>query len=250
MSFTDKWINILNEVSEFQKGKQFTWFRGQNKSDYQLNSGLYRKQLKRPRDYIATELYYYTMFQRMGYIHHKESDWNLLFLMQHHGVKTRLLDWTESFAVALYFAYEGWEYDKETSVVWLLDPINLNKLTLDEPIFYIPSERYEDFIRNKPEFHDNSLSLYPLRNSSRIVSQQGMFTIQGKAAIPLEQEFDAKLQAMGILKKIELSSDIKDDICLFLKQSGISDFSLFPDLDGLSKHINKFGYVYARKKQL
>ena len=87
MTYSKKWIDLLNEVSEFQKGKQFTWFRGQNNSKFKLNSGLYRKKLSNPKNYVATEKYYYTMFQRMGYLHHNESDWNLLFMMQHHGVK-------------------------------------------------------------------------------------------------------------------------------------------------------------------
>jgi len=73
-----------------------------------LNSGIYREELKNDTSYLATEKTYYNIFKRMGHIHHNDEDWNLLFTMQHHGVMTRLLDWTESFAVALFFAYDNW----------------------------------------------------------------------------------------------------------------------------------------------
>jgi hypothetical protein len=56
-----------------------------------------------------------------------------------------------------------------------------------------------------------------------------MFTLQGKLAKPMEEEYEGKLSELGILKKIELRPELKDDLKLFLKQSGISDFSLFPD---------------------
>jgi hypothetical protein len=244
--FSDDWFQILNEVSEFQDGKQTTWFRGQKDSEFRLVSGLYRKNLKNPISYIATENTYYSYFKRMGYVHHNEDDWNLLFLMQHHGVKTRLLDWTESFSVALFFAYEGWDFEKDCSV-WILDPLGLNEKTLGERKYYVPEEKYENLINlNNPGFYDNSVALYPIRNSSRILSQQGVFTLQGKAGIPLEEEHNGELIEEGILKKIVIKPDLKEDVEKYLKVTGVNSFTLFPDLDGLAKYINNLGYFKPR----
>lgn len=243
MGFSNEWIEILNEVSEFQKDKQYTWFRGQSDSEYKLNSGLYRKKLSQPDSYVATENYHYSLFKRMGHLLHKESDWNLLFIMQHHGVRTRLLDWTESFAISLYFATTNWDFNKKDCAIWILDPLKLNKLTLDKEIFYFPKENYEDFIGYEKSFYENSLAVYPLRNSTRISTQQGMFTMQGTTAIPLEEEDEGQLFEKNILKKITLSKSVRKDIELYLKHSGITHYTVYPDLDGLAKSVNDHGYV-------
>ncbi|WKG33399.1 FRG domain-containing protein [Priestia aryabhattai] len=147
----------------------------------------------------------------------KESQWNLLFIMQRHGVKTRLLDWSESFAVALFFTCDKWALTNCNSAIWLLDSLGLNELTLDERMFYSPDKdkKYTDFLNSKSPFYDNSLALYPLRNNNRIVSQHGMFTIPGKAAKPLEEEHVGQLIDLNILKKIEITPTVKKDELLY-----------------------------------
>lgn len=246
MEFSKDWIDIINKVAKFQKNKAYTWFRGQSKEEYKLNSGLYRITETNDLGYSATENAYYKIFKRMGYTHHNDDSWELLYLMQHHGVKTRLLDWSESFAVALFFAFDNWNEKENNSAIWLLDPVLLNERTLGEEKFYIPDESYEKHFEKEVSFHDNTLALYPVRNSSRMISQQGMFTLQGISNESLEEEFDGDLIENEILKKIILKKNVKKDIEMFLKQNGMSDFSLFPDLDGLAKHINKLGYFRDR----
>ncbi|MFB6800436.1 FRG domain-containing protein [Peribacillus butanolivorans] len=246
--FSETWNKVMSEVLEFQNAGKDTWYRGQNNAEYKLVSGLYRKKFEDINTYAASEITYYQLFNRMGFTYHKENDWNLLFIMQHYGVRTRLLDWTESFAVALYFAYTNWDFKTHCSV-WLLKPTRLNKKELGEAVYYDPEIKYEELIEDVYNlgFKNNTLAMYPNRNSTRIVSQQGMFTLQGKAGIPLDEEHNGDLFNDGIIKRIDLGPSLRKDIENYLKLCGISSFSLFPDLDGLANHINSLGYFKTRE---
>ncbi|MEY8743573.1 FRG domain-containing protein [Bacillales bacterium AN1005] len=249
MGYSEKWINILNEVAEFQKNKEYTWFRGQSDIKFNLLSGLYRIQAFDLPVYLASERYYYTVFKRMGHLLHREAGWNLLFLMQHHGVRTRLLDWTEAFATSLYFATSGWNPNSNDCVIWMLDPIGLNELSLGERVFYLPDRDYADYLNGKVNFSENSLAVYPLRNSNRINSQLGMFTMQGNNKVSLEEEFNGTLVDKGLLGKVIITKDMLPDINMYLKHSGVSHYSVYPDLDGLAKFVNDSGFVSPRKKK-
>src|SRR5690606_30712125 len=64
------------------------------------------------------------------------NEWNIYFLMQHYGLKTRLLDWTESALIALYFGLKNQENEEDTRL-WILSPLRLNRNSskiLFEPI--------------------------------------------------------------------------------------------------------------------
>ncbi len=79
-----------------------------------------------------------------------------MFLMQHYGVPTRLLDWTESPLTALYFAITNEDYNKSDSALWMLKPIELNKkanIRTNE----------KNFI---PSFDDEYLKNYNIQNVS------------------------------------------------------------------------------------
>ncbi|WP_342480422.1 FRG domain-containing protein [Paenibacillus sp. FSL L8-0340] len=251
MAYSKKWLDILDEVHDF-RNQDASWFRGHSNLDYELNSGLFRLDFDSIEKYISAEAVLYRRFLNLGHLHHTESDWNLLYVMQHHGVITRLLDWSESFNTALFFAFINWN-PSEVASIWMLHPTKLNYLSTGSYLYRLPREQhqtYEDtLLVKKGEFNHNSIALYPTRNSDRVVAQQGVFTLQGNSMVPLDQEFGGKLIDEGNLKRILLTPDLKLDVMKYLDISGVNYYTLFPDLDGLSKYIND-AYIKKRKSPL
>jgi hypothetical protein len=98
--------------------------RGHSSTAYQLLPGLFRRAADGDYSDYDEENFYHEFCARAGALLSPNlSSWDILFLMQHHRVPTRILDWTESFATALYFALENATSDID---VWMLDPYMLN----------------------------------------------------------------------------------------------------------------------------
>lgn len=245
MTFSKEWLDILHEVQSFDEANPGPiWFRGQRRSTHELKSGLFRQKFSKIDTYLNSERGVYNFFLRLGSSLHNSSDWDLLHLMQHHGAKTRLLDWTESFASALFFATNEWEPSMGTPHIWILKPFKLNQLSVKIQRYGTPEllkmVQLEDIIWNNPaeRFPKNSVALFPVRNNNRIISQQGVFTLQGNTIESLDKEFNGELIQKNFLRKIELPSVVIPDAEKFLKLSGVNYFTMFPDLDGLAKHVN------------
>ncbi|MEV5028536.1 FRG domain-containing protein [Paenibacillus sp. LPE1-1-1.1] len=240
MTFSNEWHQVLDIVNENNKKSPMIWYRGHSDEKlFKLHSGLFRESADLPSVNI-NEASKYRMFYNLGHNFHNSKDWDLLFIMQHHGVKTRLLDWTESFSTALYFAFTSWNPNRSNACVWMLNPVVLNNKSLG---FYGFADvnrfgKYEHYLNNQTLFANNSSALYPIRNSQRIIAQQGVFTLQGNSGVPLDEEFNGELLAEHALIKITITPSVYYDAKNYLYQNGIGHFRLFPDLDGLAKYAN------------
>lgn len=238
--YSQAWKDILDMVDDFMENPaDCIWFRGHSNKSYPLKSGLFRLDFPRIEEYINCEKKLYTYYKDMGHLLHKnEGSWQLLYSLQHHGGKTRLLDWTESFAVAVYFAVSNWTTG--SACIWLLKPKKLNFLSLGTGEIISPLQhdwsQSEEYIMGNPQ---NSIAIYPIKNTVRSGTQHGVFTVQGNVMESLDKEFDGRLITQGYLKAIELHDDVKQDALRFIKQNGIHHFSLFPELDGLAKYLNE-----------
>jgi len=188
---------VNNLKRDFGKYDSPIWFRGQSRSNWKLLPNYLR--LKKP----PSELSLLTKFKQNAVMLLDKSpkdnfDW--LFLMQHYGVPTRLLDWSESSLVALYFTVNEKKEHKKDGALWVLKPIELNikaNIDSDEPN-YIPS--FEDvFLENysvEKLHQEKNTKLYPMatiatRNNIRIQAQLGVFTISHRDKTPIDEIGDS-----------------------------------------------------------
>lgn len=255
--FTDKWNQILEEVAEFRRNStgNWIWFRGHSDQSYELDSGLSRVSKGSGErlniwQYLHIEENLSQSFKAQASTFVKEDYLGLLFIMQHYGLKTRLLDWTDSFSTALYFAFNDWKYSEGTDAcIWLLDPHALNHylqnnsgvLTVDD-IERIESARHLfEYLNNKGELSNRSFAMYPSKNSPRLVSQNGFFTLQGNLLKTLEEEIKEFCPEAEekIIKKIILPNELVECIFEFLTINGVNHFTVYNDLESLCKSLNK-----------
>lgn len=87
------------------------------------------------------------------------------------------------------------------------------------------------------------VALYGAHNSARIVAQQGVFTIFGRDAKPMEEVFSAENFPANCLTKLVLSESVISPLRKSLLNQGITESVVFPDLEGLAREIKRiFGF--------
>jgi len=194
-------------------------FRGHSRADYALIPSVGRVS-HTSRSYDKLEASLLAMFERGALIHLRtqpRNKWEWLALAQHHGLPTRLLDWTFNPLVALYFAVEE---NHETDAV--LFALQAGK------------KMSETFIETcDPLGIDMPMKYLPTAQTPRIVAQEGLFTVQPHVAVPLSEQ----LRPDWRLDRITISARSKADFLYQLFRQGVHRASLFPDIDGLASHI-------------
>lgn len=233
-----------------QYSKADPWYRGQLNacSRYELKPGYLR--LKKCVQGLVSENALREEFQRRSLpllerqIPSRGDTWSWYFLMQHYEMPTRLLDWSESSLVGLYFAvadYKGCgKHDKADGAVWMLDPSFLNEITTGgDEVFPYDDVRAARHLRADFSADGDTLPLaiLPIHNSRRIQAQRGMFTIHGSDQRPLEAILCTR-QSPRFLKII-VDGQKKNDIRRALTEAGFSHSVVFPEVPFLSLEIRE-----------
>jgi hypothetical protein len=219
------------------------WFRGVSKESYDLKPRLYRlDHFDEDEIRIDFERYGRQLVEAMP-----QDDWDWYFLMQHFGAPTRLLDWTDGALIALHFAVrsgskrklKGARQRTENAAVWALDPGWLNKRAFGEDYlllkdskeakYYLPLRRAGR--KARPPY---PIAIDPPHVARRVAVQRGHFTIHGSERKGLDTLCE---RSRSRLQKIPIAAwkigDIRDE----LVRCGISDTTVFPDLEGLGREV-------------
>lgn len=182
--------------------------------------------------------------------------WGCLFLMQHYGVPTRLLDWSENALIALFFALTSASRDSTWAVthdaaVWVLCPSRWNEKAL-ESITYgagIADPSDDKIKAYTPGAYiggggfDPPVALYGNHNSPRIVAQRGTFTVFGRSTKTMEAQFEDDGFPPDALSCIQIPAASVDALLSMVIDTGYVDSMLFPDLDGLARELKRqFGF--------
>lgn len=221
------------------------WFRGLSSSEHVLLPGWYRLGKKRKgvdEDDLLDE------FERRALPlvdgHKPASVWEWYFLMQHYGLPTRLLDWSECSLVGLYFAIGDWkgrgDVDPTDAAVWMLDPWYLNNWSQDkDEVFRYGEKRVAKYLPRKLFNADRSgqgpIALMPMYNSRRLTAQRGVFTMHGSDERPLEQMLPDKKKPR--FAKIVIPQEHIFSMREALRLAGITDVNMFPEMSYLCQDI-------------
>lgn len=254
--------DFVKLVERRQEAAGPLWFRGAGQAAYKLLPTLYRH--RREHAVAGLELLERNLMMRFQQrsipftTRALADNWDQLFFMQHYGIPTRLLDWTENPFIGLYFAIMSSPFSgrlagnrpiltfSSDAALWILDPIAWNKHALRQQRFdrgiLMPSD--EALQSYKPLTRFNDMNVYPVaiygaHNSPRIVAQRGCFVIFGQSTQSMEDAFTQELFPASCLQKVILTRDVLPAMRSSILKNGITESVVFPDLDGLSKEIKR-----------
>ena len=178
-----------------------------------------------------------------------DSIWHWLAVAQHHGLPTRLVDWTFSPLVALHFATEHPADYGRDGVVWCVDfvrahqrlPQRLRAVLDEEGSDTFTVEMLNDF----PTLRDfDALSrepflmfLEPPALDARILNQAALFSLMPSPSASLHAWLEAH---SALSRQVIVPAELKWEVRDKLDQANVSERMLFPGLDGLSRSLERY----------
>jgi FRG domain len=198
-------------------------FRGQN-IDKPLIPNISRHLFKKSREVDEKRMLEEFNIQAIQYLsYHPKNELEELTIAQHHGVPTRLLDWTENALAALYFAVSKEPIIDSNAVVWVLSLERDSPLLVSDPNINVFNQKQLKFFK-------------PTSIIQRVSSQHGWFSLHPFRGQGFYDRVDEPSEAYR-LNKIVIKHGCSKKILQTLESCGINRHTIFRDLDSLGYYI-------------
>lgn len=245
--YHDSWLSNL------QRYRSSYVYRGLENIEYQLTTTLNRLGESDLEKHLLRN------FRKYSKIDDKNTSiWNWLALAQHHGLPTRLLDWTYSPLVALHFATADFlNYDKD-GIIWAINYVDTKAYLPDQLARIIEEEGSHIFTAEMLDRAANDLrELQALKRKDfpvffeppsiddRIVNQYAVFSMMSNPNRIIDHWLRGKeIRCFRIVLPAKLKWEIRDK----LDQANINERVLFPGLDGLATWLKRHYWDIRRRK--
>ena len=220
--------DLLNYINDHGP---FSMYRGQSNSEWQLIPSIGRMKMGKAIfvDWNTFEEHLLNQFKKYSIPFlstEPKNDVDWLIIAQHHGLPTRMLDWTMNPLKGLFFA--------------------LQDLSTDGSLFTFEKTAWYDNLDSLNKIRRVS-AFYPKHINTRLIAQDGCFTIHSfppkrkgiasfRPLVPIEKDNPNECGIKNLTKFI-ISKNEKAKLTMDLHNLGINYHSLFPDLDGLTLHL-------------
>lgn len=252
-------LELINEQtydSEIGRYRSSFLYRGMQNESYYLTTSLHLNCKEKHRELEKSILRNFTKYAASEEPLLDESVWRQLIIGQHHGLPTRLQDWTYSPLIGLHFATSGERLanmEKHGGILWKIDVHEMNRLlpkryqeSLREEktnLFTVEMlnelapdlETYDEDMQN-----DSLVLLEPPSIDQRIINQYSYFAIIPSGMGDIEQFLAEK--TAGTVKYI-IDRSLRWKIRDMLDRMNINERLIYPGLDGLSAWLKRHYYV-------
>lgn len=222
-------------------------FRGLSDANYALKSGLVRLggSTERLEGHLLRNFRKYARRDSAP-----DSIWDWMALGQHHGLPTRLIDWTYSPYVAMHFATAKLEDFETDGVIWAVDFAKANELIPDllkevlreEGSYTFTVDMLNSIAKTPAEFDRLAAEPFvvffePPSLDDRIVNQFALFSLMSSASAALD---DWLIHHPQLCRKIIIPAAAKWEVRDKLDQANITERVLLTGLDGLSSWLKRY----------
>jgi len=234
-SFEGKVVNQVRTISELLEALDsidHLFFRGQADFKWSLEPSVAR--IKNPSNcysmtltgWLSLESHLISEFKKYSYHYLKDepnNDHDWLVHAQHHGLPTRLLDWSVNPLKALFFAVEDRTLDSVDGALFLCTPKQI-----------APTTKYIHEGKGTQFFYSSHIN-------ERVSAQEGGFSIP---YVNIEEDnflhnLDIDTEKLRTYEKIEIPKEFKPNLRRELNKIGINHRTIYPGLDGISKMLKE-----------